>query len=139
MARSAGDLPHPVELNSGLPVVVLRALAKYLWATPAEIVASRSASIQQLLAWKRDPGIPSVNADARISDILAAKDLTLWKKALIESSFCEPHLVDDVAAGFELAGTATYSPQFPFEVRLARYSPEILKSSSVWRSRASFS
>eukprot|EP00971_Amphidinium_carterae_P345283 6486150-Amphidinium_carterae.1 len=68
--------PHPVELNSGLPVVVLRALAKYLWSTPAEIVASRSASIQQLIAWKKDPGMPSVTPDTRISDILAAKDLT---------------------------------------------------------------
>eukprot|EP00971_Amphidinium_carterae_P151882 3010184-Amphidinium_carterae.1 len=67
------------------------------------------------------------------------KDLTLWKKALLESEFCEPHLVDEVAAGFELAGTAAYSPQFPFEVRPASFSPEMLKSSSVWRSRASYS
>ena len=125
---------HPFDLLFEPDDIHKSVLFKILTSSPSDLILSRANFLKHLVTRKRQLHDEEVklhdSLPVHLQHILAGKQLLLFKELLIESGYPDHAIVDEVIAGFNIVGDATFTPIFLKLLTPASLSPEELRYKS---------
>ena len=133
-------LQHPMDMQVPIPDILLEAIFNVLTMGAAKVVELRAAQCKRVLKlindFDSDEKKLHETMPKEVRLVLQGKRILLWKHLLEETGFPDLHIVDEVAEGLKLVGSATKSGAFPSGLYPAQQTVEQLSQQSIWRRKS---
>ena len=131
---------HPMDTVEHLEEVTRRALEYNLTTSPELIKTTRKKNLLQARIWARmleaDEKALHAGFPDSLAKVLGEKCLLLWQKLLQICQYDDMKVFDLMAKGLELVGQPDTPPCYPELLKPASLTEDQLRSSAIWRRKA---